>query len=54
MNIKINYTAYLVGDWELIFEKHLFMILKSGLYNACDSINIFSFPNNPSLGGIIE
>ena len=54
IKIKINYTAYCVDDWELIFEKHVFHLSRSGLYDACDQFNVFQFPKNERLGEIVR
>lgn len=54
MSIKVNYTAYLVGDWKLIVEKHLFLLRKSGLYNDLSEFNIFAFPRDERLTNLIE
>lgn len=54
MTIKINYTAFLKYDWELLVEKHIFMIIKSRLYEKCSEFNIFAFPENNRLLEIIK
>ena len=52
--IKINYTAFLINDWECIFEKHLFMILKTGLYSKCNTFNVFAYPKIEKIQKIID
>jgi hypothetical protein len=52
--IKINYTAYLVGDWESVFERHVFLLKHSGLYKECEQFNIFSYPDNDRLSVLIN
>ena len=54
MSIKVNYTAYLVGDWKLIVEKHLFLLRKSGLYDDLNEFNIFAFPRDERLNLLVE
>lgn len=54
MNIKINYTAFLVNDWEMIVEKHLFHMCKSGLYSNCNTFNIFAYPKTDKLIRLVE
>lgn len=52
--IKVNYTAYLVGDWELIVEKHLFAMKCSGLYKDCTEFNVFAYPEDNRLTDLVD
>jgi len=54
MKIKVNYTAYLVNDWEPIFEKHVFLLKMCGLYEMLDVFNIFAYPKNQKLIDILN
>lgn len=47
MDIKINYTAFLFGDWRVVLEKHLFSAKLSKLYENCGSFNIFAYCPSP-------
>ena len=53
-DIKINYTAFLINDWKVIIEKHLFIMKNCGLYNRCTQFNIYAFPKNDELIQLLE
>ena len=53
-DIKINYTAFLINDWKMIIEKHLFIMKNCRLYNKCTQFNIYAFPKNDELIQLLE
>lgn len=54
MTIKISYTAFLEKDWEQIFERHLFHIKHSGLYDATSTFDVFAYPRNDRIVEVVN